>query len=251
MAKNDQIFGVRSVMEAIHAGKEIEKVYIRRGTEGGLLKELFTLVRQKDVPFQIVPVEKLNNMVPQNSNHQGTVALMSLITYCDLETVINEVAEGEDTPLFLILDRVSDVRNFGAIARSAEVAGVHAIVIPDAGSARINGEAMKTSAGALHTLPICRVKNLKDAIYLFQQSDIKCIAATEKADNLYYNTDMKGPVAIVMGSEDKGISPTILKIVDRMMKIPQYGVIDSLNVSVASSLMIFESIRQRDPQAKF
>lgn len=248
--KNNVIFGARAIMEAIKAGKDVEKVMIKSGAErSGLVRELFDMSREYELSIQFVPVERLDRVTPYNHqgvNHQGAVAFLSMIEFHSLEKVVMEATSKGRNPLILILDRVSDVRNFGAIARSAEVAGVDAIVVPEQGAAQINGDAIKTSAGALHTIPVCKEKNLKDSVMLLQQMGIKCVAATEKGADIYSEVDLSSPLAIIMGAEDKGVSKTILKIVDDLVKIPQFGKIESLNVSVAAGVILFDAVRQRN-----
>ncbi|QZT38614.1 23S rRNA (guanosine(2251)-2'-O)-methyltransferase RlmB [Halosquirtibacter xylanolyticus] len=241
---NDYIFGIRPIMEAIHSGKPIEKILLKKESSGELYKELFALIRDKEIPFQMVPHERLQRVT--KNNHQGAIAYVSPIDFANFEMLVAEkMNEDGAMPLFLLLDRITDVRNFGAIARSAEIAGVDAIIIPEAGSARINGEAVKTSAGALHTLPICKVKHLKDAVFTLQQYGVQCVAASEKAKIFYYEADFKMPLGIVMGSEDKGVTPGILKVVEQQVAIPQKGKIQSLNVSSAAAVLLFEVVRQR------
>jgi len=241
--KSSFVFGTRSVIEAIKAGKEIEKILVRKGLSNELSRELFTLVREMDIPVQNVPVERIDRIT--RKNHQGVLAFLSPITYQKIEDIVPAIYEKGEVPLVLILDKVSDVRNFGAIARSAEVAGAHAIVIPEKGSAQVNADALKTSAGALNIIPVCRVKNLNDAVTFLQQSGLRVFAATEKGEKNYFETSMLEPMAIVMGAEDKGIEQDLLKVADEWVKIPQFGQIESLNVSVAASVIIFEAVRQR------
>lgn len=241
---NDYIYGIRAVMEAIHSGKTIDKILLKKDSNGELYKELFALIREKEINFQMVPSERLQRVT--KNNHQGAIAYLSPIDYADFEVLVAEKMNQEGyTPLFLLLDRVSDVRNFGAIARSAEIAGVDAIIVPESGSARINGEAVKTSAGALHNIPLCKVKHLRDAVFTLQQYGVKCIAASEKAQGFYYESDFTMPLGIIMGAEDKGVSPGILKVVDERIAIPQKGKIQSLNVSAAAAVLLFDVVRQR------
>ena len=244
MEKNEMIFGIRAVIEAIQAGKEIDKVLVKIGLEGDLAKELFAELRPTDIPVQRVPVEKLNRIT--RKNHQGVVAFISAVTYQKLENIIPMIYEEGRTPFIVVLDGITDVRNFGAIARTCECAGVDAIVIPEKGSVSVNADAMKTSAGALHHLPVCREKSVNEALKFLQQSGFKLIAATEKASEVYTQTnDYIDPVAIVMGAEDTGISNENLRICDVLVSIPQFGEIGSLNVSVAAGVLIYEGIRQR------
>jgi len=244
MAKGDRIiFGIHAVLEAVDAGKELDRVLVRRGTGSDLFKKLMGELRRRDIPVQLVPVEKLNRVT--GKNHQGVVAWLSEITYSDITSVIPTVFEAGEDPLILLLDGVSDVRNFGAIARSAECAGVHALVIPTSGSAAINADAIKTSAGALHRIPVCRHRDLLTVARFLRESGLKLFAATEKATDTLYESDMKGPAGIIMGSEERGISPALLKNVDQLVSIPMRGSIASLNVSVAAGIILFEMIRQR------
>lgn len=244
MNKEDYIFGTRSVIEAIKNGRNIERVLIKKGLDNDLFTELFQLVKENSIPFQFVPVEKINRIT--RKNHQGIVAFISAVEYSDLEMLVPGLFEAGVDPLILILDQVTDVRNFGAIVRTAECAGVHAVVIPEKGMAQIGADAVKTSAGALHSVPVCKVKSLSTAIQFLKNSGIRIIAATEKATKLFTQSEMNTPLAIIMGSEDLGISPAILQLTDEQVKIPLFGKIESLNVSVASGLMIYEAIRQRN-----
>ena len=242
--ENTKIFGLRAIIEAIDSGSTINKVYLQKGLRGSLFFELETLIKKEQITTSFVPVEKLDRL-SKNKNHQGAVAQISPIEFADLEKLIETSLEATDAPLFLLLDQISDVRNFGAIIRTAECTGVNGIIIQQGGSAPINAETIKTSAGAAFKLPISRVNHIKDAIYMLQASDIKIVAATEKTDDLVYSVDFKQPIAIVMGSEHRGVNPSVLKIVDYKAKLPLLGSIDSLNVSVACGAFLYESIRQR------
>jgi 23S rRNA (guanosine2251-2'-O)-methyltransferase len=243
MEKTDFIFGIHTVIEAINSGKEIERVLIKKGLQGELYHKLLDLIHQMQIPMQLVPVEKIDRVT--RKNHQGIVAFISPITYYNIEEIIPKLFEDGKTPLLLILDQVTDVRNFGAIARSAEVAGVDAIIIPEKGAAQINSDALKTSAGALHLIPVCRSKSLAMTIKFLKNSGVKIVAATGKGEKFYDETNMKDPLAIIMGSEDLGIEADLLRIADEWVKIPQSGQIESLNVSVAAGVMIYEAVRQR------
>ena len=244
MARQDSfIFGIHAVREALDAGKEVDKVLIRRGGGSDLMKQLLAELRKRDVPVQQVPLEKLNRLT--RKNHQGVIAWLSQVSYARLDTVLPLVYESGEEPLILVLDGVNDVRNFGAIARSAECAGVHAIVIPAVGSAAVNADAIKTSAGALHRVLVCREKDLPGAVRYLRDSGLKLIAATEKTENTLYSTDLSGPAAVIMGSEERGISNALLKEADTWTAIPMKGEISSLNVSVAAGIMLFEVLRQR------
>ena len=240
---DDFIFGIRAVIEAIDSGKEVDKILIKKGLSGDLFKELFEKIREFQVPFQYVPMEKINRVT--RKNHQGVLAFISPITFYDLENFLPSVFESGKNPLILILDQVTDVRNFGAIVRTAECAGVDAVVIPEKGAARINADAVKTSAGALHFVPVCRTKDLKKSIIYLKESGLKITAATEKSSDNYTNADLTGPTAIIMGSEEKGIEQQLLKLADAQVQIPILGKIGSLNVSVAAGLLVYEAIRQR------
>ncbi|WP_321285542.1 23S rRNA (guanosine(2251)-2'-O)-methyltransferase RlmB [uncultured Sunxiuqinia sp.] len=240
---DDFIFGIRAVIEAIDSGKEVDKILIKKGLGGDLFKELFEKIREFQVPFQYVPMEKINRIT--RKNHQGVLAFISPVTFYELENFLPSVFEAGKNPLILVLDQVTDVRNFGAIVRTAECAGVDAIVIPEKGAARINADAVKTSAGALHLLPICRTKNLKESIVYLKESGLKIAAATEKSSFNYTQANLSGPTAIIMGSEEKGIEMQLLNLADEQVQIPILGKIESLNVSVAAGLLIYEAVRQR------
>jgi len=244
MTENTTIFGLRAIIEAIDSGSTLNKVYLQKGLRGSLFFELETRIKKERITISFVPVEKLDRL-SKNKNHQGAVAQISPIAFADLEKLIDDSLEGTTSPLFLLLDQVSDVRNFGAIIRTAECTGVNGIIIQQSGSAPINAETIKTSAGAAFKIPICRVNHIKDAIYTLQASDIKIVAASEKTEDLIYAIDLKQPIAIVMGSEHRGINPSVLKIVDYTAKLPLLGTIDSLNVSVACGAFLYETTRQR------
>lgn len=240
------IFGIRAVIEAIEAGKDIDRVLIKRELSGELIGELQRLIREYDIPMQRVPVERIDRIT--RKNHQGVIAFTSAVTYQKLENIIPLLYEEGKNPFIIVLDGLTDVRNFGAIARTCEVAGVDAIVIPSRGSVSVNADAIKTSAGALHTIPVCRENSLKEAILFLKNSGVKVVAASEKAAELYTEADMSVPVAILMGSEDVGIAAEHLIISDELVKLPQVGNIKSLNVSVAAGVMIYEVLRQRRNQ---
>ena len=241
--KNDFIFGIRAVIEAINAGKTIDKLLIKSGLKGELFYELITLVKEMQIPFQYVPNERINRVTMKN--HQGVLAFISPIEFQSIENILPDLYEKGKNPFFLILDKVTDVRNFGAITRTAECAGVDAIIIPEKNSAKISGDAVKTSAGALLKVPVCRVKSLSKTIKFLQESGIQIVAATEKASEMYYQTDFSIPIAILMGAEDKGVDMEYLRVADKMVKIPILGDIESLNVSVAASILIYEAVKQR------
>lgn len=243
MDKETKIFGIRAVIEAINSGKTIDKVFVQKGLRGDLFMELDKLLRQKSINISYVPVEKLNRLT--RNNHQGVVAQISPIEFHDLDTLVLNVIESGKTPLFLLLDQISDVRNFGAIIRTAECTGVDGIIIQKKGGAPINGDTIKTSAGAVFKVPICKVDHIKDAMFHLQASGIKLIAATEKTDHTIYDVSFKEPCAIIMGSEGKGVSPSVLKLADDKAKLPLLGEIASLNVSVACGAFLYEVVRQR------
>jgi len=237
------IFGLRPIIEAIHAGKQIDKLYIQTGLKGDLNTEMMHLLRERQISFQFVPLEKLNQITKKN--HQGVVGYISIIAYQKIADILPPIILANKAPLLLILDRITDVRNFGAIVRTAECAGVNAIIIPDSGSARINADAIKTSAGALHKIPICRENNLKQTIDYLKENGLQIISCTEKASDYYYQVDFTEPVAIIMGSEENGISNELIQKSDAKVKIPMMGKISSLNVSVAAGIILFEAVSQR------
>ncbi len=240
---NQMVFGLRAVIEAVKSGKEIESLYLQRGLTGTIFNELRTLIKERDISSQQVPVEKLNRITLKN--HQGVIAFISPIIYERIEDIIPQLYEKGLTPFILILDGVTDVRNMGAIARTAECAGVHALVVPRKGAAQINPDAIKTSAGALYKIPVCREENLVKTAQFLQQSGLQVVACTEKAVSSLYTPDYTSPTAIIMGSEEDGISTDLIRISDHLAKIPMYGEIESLNVSVSAGIMIYEAIRQR------
>ncbi|MCQ2145363.1 MAG: 23S rRNA (guanosine(2251)-2'-O)-methyltransferase RlmB [Bacteroidales bacterium] len=241
--KMQYLFGMHPVIEAIRAGKKFDKVLLKQGLEGPQFRELITLLGENDIAYQYVPVERLNRSV--RGAHQGVIAYISEIDYVDIETLVNNALATSDQPLLVILDGVSDVRNLGAIARTLECAGGKGIIVPAKGGAAINADAVKASAGALMRIDTCKVPNLRLAAYYLQQSGFRIVAATEKVDKLMYETDLKGPLALVMGSEGTGISKAMLDLADDRVKIPMAGEIGSLNVSVASSVILYEAVRQR------
>lgn len=237
------IFGLRPIIEAIQAGKEIDTLFIQKGLKNELFQELWQLVRAHKVNYKHVPVEKLNRLT--RKNHQGVFAFISPISFHKTDSIVQEVFENGETPLFLILDRITDVRNFGAIVRSAECAGAQTIIVPQKGSAAINGDALKTSAGALHNIPICREFNLKATIEYLKNSGLQIIGCTEKTENFIYQTNLTIPTAIIMGSEEDGISDEYLKLCDYKVGIPMKGNIGSLNVSVSAGVVLYEAVRQK------
>jgi len=243
MKNNDTIFGTRAVMEAIKAGREIEKIFIQAGLNNDLIKELITTAQARKVPYTFVPQQKLSTL--GDKNHQGVVCQLAVVQYASLENIIDKCYSEGREPFFLILDRVTDVRNFGAIARTVECAGLDGIIIGDKGNAPISADAMKTSAGALNHLPVCRVKDMRETFRFLKDNGIQIVACTEKAEQSLYEIQMNSPLALIMGSEEDGISPQMLKDADHLAKIPMHGKIASLNVSVAAGIAIYEAVRQK------
>ncbi|MBA5629380.1 23S rRNA (guanosine(2251)-2'-O)-methyltransferase RlmB [Moheibacter lacus] len=241
--KESGIFGLRPVIEAIEAGKTIDKLFVQKGLQGEIFSELRKLISLYEIPTQYVPVEKLNRLT--RKNHQGVFAFLSPIEFDSIENVLPQIYEQGKTPFLLILDRVSDVRNFGAIARTAECVGVDAIIIPQKGSASVNADAVKTSTGALYNIPVCKEPNLRKVFQYLKQSGIQIVSATEKASDFIYDADYTVPTAIVMGSEEDGISDDLIKISDHIVKLPMFGKTSSLNVSVACGVFLYEVVRQR------
>ncbi|MFX1794686.1 23S rRNA (guanosine(2251)-2'-O)-methyltransferase RlmB [Riemerella anatipestifer] len=241
--KEDFIFGLRPVIEAIEAGKTIDKVFLQNGLQGSIYAELKTLLAKHKIRPNYVPIEKLNRFT--RKNHQGVVAFISDIPFYSIEAVLPEIFEQGKTPFLVILDRLTDVRNFGAICRTAECVGVDAIIIPEKGAAPINSDAIKTSAGALYNVKICKEKNLAHTVDFLQQSGVSVFSATEKAEQLIYDVDFKIPFALVMGNEEKGISKEVLHHSDEKIKLPIEGKTQSLNVSVACGAILYEVVRQR------
>lgn len=240
---SDFIFGIRPVIEALKAGKEIDKVLVKQNLIGELAGELFAELRKHHITPQYVPVEKLDKIAFRN--HQGVVAYTTPVAYQNLEVVVENAKSVGEKPIVVLLDGLTDVRNFGAIARTCECAGVTAIVIPEVGSVKITEDAIKTSAGALYNIPVCREKNLVDAVLLLQQLGFTVFAATEKAENSLYNEDFSAPTAIIMGAEDLGVSKTLQRRADKLIKIPMTGKTESLNVSVSAGIILYEAVRQR------
>jgi len=240
---NQMVFGIRAIIEAIKSGKEIENLYLQRGLTGGIILELRALINEQGIGFQLVPVEKLNRLTPKN--HQGAVAFISPISYDKIENIIPSIYEKGEVPFVLILDSITDVRNFGAIARTAECAGVHALIVPAKGSAQINPDAIKTSAGALYKIPVCRHESLFKTAKFLQESGLQLVACTEKTNDYLYQVDYTVPTAIIMGSEESGITTELIRIADHLAKIPMYGEIESLNVSVSAGILLYEAVRQK------
>lgn len=241
--KSQYIYGIHAVIEALDAGKDIDKVLLSKTLNAETAQKISDMARQLRVPVQRVPVQKIDRITRRN--HQGVLALMSAVTYYHVEDLVPQLFDNGENPFFVVLDGVTDVRNFGAIARTCDCAGVSAIVIPDHESVSVNADAVKTSAGALNYLPVCRESNLVKAIKLMRDSGIMIVGTDDKTHTTYTKADYTGPVAIVLGAEDKGISPEIKKLCDTLVTIPEFGHINSLNVSVAGGIMIYEVVRQR------
>jgi 23S rRNA (guanosine2251-2'-O)-methyltransferase len=241
----DMIFGLRPILEALNAGRTLDKIFLLRGTKNSMTQDIQALAKAANIPMSMVPIEKLDGITKKN--HQGAVAYVSPIDYMPLDSILAGLYEEGKTPLLLVLDRITDVRNFGSIARNAECLGVHAIVVPSHGAAQINGDALKTSAGALNLIPVCREANLKNTLTFLRESGVQVVACTEKTDSSLETgaVDLTGPLAVLMGSEEDGISPEYLQIADHKLRIPMAGQISSLNVSVASGIMLYEVLRQR------
>ncbi|MEJ0054731.1 MAG: 23S rRNA (guanosine(2251)-2'-O)-methyltransferase RlmB [Bacteroidota bacterium] len=243
MDKLDLIYGTRAVIEAVRAGRQIDKIYLQTGVNNDLMKELVNTLKEHDVPYSWVPLEKINKLTTKN--HQGVVGFLSAAVFASLQSLIDLAYSEGRTPFFLLLDRITDVRNFGAVARTCECAGLDALVIEEKGNAPITSDAVKTSAGALHHLPVCRVKSLKQAMKDLQENGIQVIACTEKASKNLYELDLSTPTALIMGSEEDGVAPALISEADASAKIPMKGKIESLNVSVAAGVAIYEVVRQK------
>ena len=244
MKKELKIYGLHAVLEAIESGESIEKIYLQKDIQSDTVSNLERLIKKNGISKSVVPIEKLERLSKKN-NHQGVVATLSPITYADFNNTIETVMQQKEKPLFLLLDQLTDVRNFGAIIRTAECCGVDAIIIPKSGSAPINSETVKTSAGAVFNIPICKVDHLKDAIFYLKSSDINIIAASEKSTETVFDLDLNQPIALVMGSEGKGVSTGVLKLCDNRARLPIKGTISSLNVSVACGAILYEVLRQQ------
>ncbi len=243
MQPSDYIFGIRAIIEAIEAGKEIDKIFVKKELSGELATELFDRIRAHGIVCQRVPVERLNRIT--RKNHQGAIAMMSAITYHDMDNLVPSLFESGVLPFVVVLDGITDVRNFGAIARTCECAGVDAIIIPSHGSVSVGADAVKTSAGALHHIPVCRVSNTRAAVKTLKACGFKIAAVSEKADINYTTVDYTVPTALVLGAEDTGISQEVLRQCDTFVSIPMFGNIGSLNVSVAAGVLMYEVVRQR------
>lgn len=241
--KSQVVFGIRAVIEAIESGKQVDKVLMKKDLGGELARELLSVTREYNVPVQRVPVERINKVT--RKNHQGVIAFMAAVDYYHVDDIVPALYDEGINPLVVVLDGVTDVRNFGGIARTCECAGVNCIVIPERNSVSVNADAVKTSAGALNYLPVCRERNLVKAVQYLRDSGFKVMGASEKTDLNYTKADFTGPVAIVLGAEDTGISTDVLKLCDTLVAIPEFGQINSLNVSVAGGIMIYEVVRQR------
>lgn len=241
--KSQVVFGIRAVIEAIESGKQVDKVLMKKDLGGELARELLSVTSEYNVPVQRVPVERINKVT--RKNHQGVIAFMAAVDYYHVDDIVPALYDEGINPLVVVLDGVTDVRNFGAIARTCECAGVNCIVIPERNSVSVNADAVKTSAGALNYLPVCRERNLVKAVHYLRDSGFKVMGASEKTDLNYTKADFTGPVAIVLGAEDTGISTDVLKLCDTLVAIPEFGQINSLNVSVAGGIMIYEVVRQR------
>jgi 23S rRNA (guanosine2251-2'-O)-methyltransferase len=243
MKNTNLIYGIRPVIEAINNDKEIDKIMLQKGAKGYNFKELFHLIRQRNIPFQYVPSERLNRYT--RGNHQGVVCFTSSITYQSIYDILPALYEEGKTPFLLALDRITDVRNMGAIARSAECAGVDAIIVPSKDIAQLNEDAVKTSAGALHKIPICRHDKFHEILIYLKESGIELVACTEKAEDLFYQHSYPNPVCVLIGNESEGIAPQFLSLCDKKVRIPMFGSIESLNVSVATGIMFFEVVKNR------
>jgi 23S rRNA (guanosine2251-2'-O)-methyltransferase len=242
MEKTDMIYGTRAVIEAILAGKNIDKVMVQTGLSNDLIKELIAVAKNNNVPVAFVPAEKIKRL--STKNHQGVICLLSSITFASVDNLIFKAYNEGREPFFLILDRITDVRNFGAIVRTAECAGVDGIIIADKGNAPITSDAMKTSAGALNHVPICREKDMKKILKLLHDNGIRLVACTEKTEKSIYDVSLTGPLALILGSEEDGVSDTFLRESDELARIPLKGKIESLNVSVAAGVALYEAVRQ-------
>ncbi|MDR3127165.1 MAG: 23S rRNA (guanosine(2251)-2'-O)-methyltransferase RlmB [Tannerellaceae bacterium] len=243
MKENEMVFGLRAVIEAIQSGKEIDKILLKKDLQSELSRELSELLRGRFIPVQRVPQERLDRIT--HKNHQGVIAFVSAVDYQRIEDLIPSIYEQGRDPFIVLLDGVTDVRNFGAIARTCECAGVDAIVIPSTGSVSVTADAMKTSSGALHHLPVCKERTIHGAIRFLRQSGLRVIVASEKASEPYTAVSYTSPIALVLGGEDTGVSAENLRIADHIVRIPQHGVIGSLNVSAAAAVLIYEALRQK------
>ena len=242
MEKNTEIYGIRAVIEAINSSKDIDKIFIQTGLKGKLIGQLESLIRKNKINFSYVPTQKLDRL--SKKNHQGVIARIAPIKFYTIDS-FSDVLEKSNNPFVLILDQINDVRNFGAIIRTAEISGVDGIIIQNSSSAPVNSDTIKTSAGAIFNIPICKVNHIKDAIYHLQSMNISIISASEKSEKNIYDVDLKVPLAIIMGSEQKGINKSVINLSNESVKLPMYGKIESLNVSVACGIFLYEVVRQR------
>ncbi len=243
MEETVTIFGIRAILEAIESGKSLDRVWLLKGTQSKLFEQLLHVLRNKNIAFSFVPVERLDRF--SSKNHQGAVARIGALSTQDMEPLIESVLKEKENPVFVLLDGVTDTRNFGAILRSAAATGVDAVFISSSGSAPLNGDVVKTSAGGAFKVPISKVQHLKDVVYYLKAHDIPTLGITEKSTETLYDSDLKGPLALVFGAEDVGISNGLLKILDHKAKLPMTEAVDSLNVSVACAVVFYETIRQR------
>ena len=243
MKDSEMVFGIRAVREVLEAGGELDHIYVKRESNSALMSDLLKALGAHKIPIRRVPLEKLNRLT--RKNHQGVIGVKAVTSYHKLEDFVPFIYEKGEDPFLVLLDGITDVRNFGAIARTCECAGVHAVVIFEQNSVSVSSDALKTSAGALARLPICRAKNVEEAITFLRDSGVKVLGATEKAEQLIGEADYSGPLAVVMGSEEKGLSPFTLRHCDNLVRIPLYGAIGSLNVSVAAGIVIYEAVRHR------
>jgi len=241
--KQDTVYGLHPVMEALNTDKEIEKIFIQKGLRGDTIGELMQMLKQRHIPYQFVPSEKLNRIT--RKNHQGVIATISPVVFYRIEDVLPGIYEEGKTPFVIVPDRITDVRNFGAILRTAECSGVNAVIMPSKNTAQLNSDTIKSSAGAIYKVPLCRSENLKNTLDFLKQSGLRIVAATEKAEQSCFNADLAGPLALLLGSEGEGISGEYLKKADQKVKIPLFGEIESLNVSVAAGVLMYEVVRQR------
>ena len=242
MRKNNLIFGIHPLIEALEAGREIDRILLKRGLRSSEVSHITELAKERMIPVQIVPEERLMRLT--RKQHQGVIAFISEIEYTQLEQLIPMLYEAGRAPFVVLLDGLTDVRNFGAIARTAECAGVDALIIPERGSVSVTADAVKTSAGALHRIPVCRVGSIQAAVTLLQESGIQIVAASEKAADVYTDSSLSLPLGLVLGAEDHGVSQDVLRRADKIVRIPQAGAIGSLNVSVAGGILIYEVVRQ-------
>ena len=239
----DYIYGLRAIIEAIKEGRPIDKLFVKRDITGDLAGEMLALAREHRIVVQRVPIERINRI--SRKNHQGAIALMSAVTYHNLGNLVTSLYDDGILPFIVLLDGITDVRNFGAIARTAECCGVNALVIAERGSVSVGADAVKTSAGALLSLPVCREHSLTSAVKFLKDSGFNVVAVSEKATMGYTECDYTAPTVLVMGAEDKGISPEVLRMCDNHVAIPMFGHIGSLNVSVAAGVLMYEVVRQR------